>query len=144
MMTQTRRFLDAASATGAACLFRFRKRRPQRASSKHLHRAAPRYRGAAARRKVDLSGGFAAYHVVAIDKGGTNYTLLAGLHVGCFELFDNEGVRSITDLKGKNVGVQGLGSSQHVYAASMAAYVGLDPTRDIHWMINPSVKPMEL
>jgi NitT/TauT family transport system substrate-binding protein len=59
-------------------------------------------------------------------------------------LFGNESVRSITDLKGKSMGVQGLGSSQHVYAASIVAYVGLDPTKDIHWAINPIVKPTEL
>jgi NitT/TauT family transport system substrate-binding protein len=92
---------------------------------------------------ADFTVSFAAPLAIAID-GGAAITLLSGVHVGCFELFGNEGVRSITDLKGKNVGVQGLGSSQHVYAASMAAYVGLDPTRDIHWVINPSVKPTEL
>jgi len=47
-------------------------------------------------------------------------------------------------LKGKSVGVQGLGSSQHVFTAALAAYVGLDPAKDIHSVINPSVKPTEL
>jgi NitT/TauT family transport system substrate-binding protein len=92
---------------------------------------------------ADFTVTFAAPLAIAID-GGVPITLLSGVHVGCFELFGNEGVRSITDLKGKSVGVQGLGSSQHVYAASMAAYVGLDPTKDIHWAINPAVKPTEL
>jgi len=36
--------------------------------------------------------------------------------------------------------VQGRGSSQHVYAAAMAAY----PGKEIHWAINPSEKPTEL
>src|SRR5215472_2514066 len=92
---------------------------------------------------ADFTISFAAPLAIAIDAGAA-ITLMSGVHVGCFELFGNEGVRSITDLKGKNVGVQGLGSSQHVYAASMAAYVGLDPTKEIHWVINPSVKPTEL
>jgi len=70
--------------------------------------------------------------------------VVSGVHTGCFELFGNENVRSIADLKGKSVGVQGLGSSQHVFTAAMAAYVGLDPAKDIHWVINPSVKPTEL
>ncbi len=38
--------------------------------------------------------------------GGAAITLLAGGHVGCFELFGNEAVHSIADLKGKSVGVQ--------------------------------------
>ena len=92
---------------------------------------------------ADFTVTFAAPLAIAID-GGAAITLLSGVHVGCFELFGNEGVRSITDLKGKSVGVQGLGSSQHVYAASMVAYVGLDPTKDIHWAINPTIKPTEL
>ena len=40
--------------------------------------------------------------------------------------------------------MQGIGSSPHVFLASMAAYVGLDPARDIEWVTNPSDKPMEL
>jgi NitT/TauT family transport system substrate-binding protein len=42
--------------------------------------------------------------------------------------------------------VQGLGSSPHVFLAAMPAHVGLDPIKDIHWIIStdPSVKPMEL
>src|SRR6201993_1798840 len=92
---------------------------------------------------ADFAVTFAAPLAIAID-GGAGITLLSGVHVGCFELFGNESVRSIADLKGKSVGVQGLGSSQHVYAASMVAYVGLDPTKDIHWAINPAAKPTEL
>jgi len=92
---------------------------------------------------ADFTVSFAAPLAIAID-GGAPLTLMSGVHVGCFELFGNEGIRSIVDLKGKSVGVQALGSSQHVYAAAMAAYVGLDPTKEIHWVINPAVKPTEL
>jgi NitT/TauT family transport system substrate-binding protein len=91
---------------------------------------------------ADFTVSFAAPLAIAID-GGAAITLLSGVHIGCFELFGNDGVRSIADLKGRSVGVQGLGSSQHVYTAAMAAYVGLDPTKDIHWAINPTIKPTE-
>jgi NitT/TauT family transport system substrate-binding protein len=62
--------------------------------------------------------------------------------VGCFELFANEGTRTITDLKGKSVGVQALES--HELVTLMAALVGLDPANDIHWITDPQVKPIEL
>ena len=75
---------------------------------------------------------------------GEPLTLLAGIHPGCFELFGNERIRTIADLKGKSVGVQALGSSQHVFLASMATYVGLDPVKDINWVASASPKPMEL
>src|SRR5260370_27675356 len=100
---------------------------------------------ALAKGNIDLSLNFAAPLVTVIDTGAP-ITVLAGVHVGCFELFGNEGVRSITDLKGKSVGVQGLGSSPYVFLAAIAAPVGLDPRKDIHWVINadPSVRPIEL
>jgi NitT/TauT family transport system substrate-binding protein len=94
--------------------------------------------------EVDFSLNFAAPLVAMIDAGAP-ITLVAGVHVGCFELFAKEGLRSITDLKGRSIGVQGLGSSPYVFLAAMAAHVGLDPVKDIRWIIpDPSVKPIEL
>ena len=101
---------------------------------------------AIARGDADFTVTFAAPLAIGID-GGAPVTVVSGVHIGCFELFGNENIRSIADLKGKSVGVQALGSSQHVFTAAMAAYVGLDPTKDIHWVVNPSVtsvKPTEL
>ena len=40
--------------------------------------------------------------------------------------------------------MQGLGSGPQVFLAAMAAHVGLDPVRDIHWVTDPKVKPIEL
>ncbi|MDK1494160.1 ABC transporter substrate-binding protein [Sinorhizobium sp. 7-81] len=96
-----------------------------------------------ARGDVDFSLNFAAPLVLAIDAGDP-ITLLAGVHPGCFELFGDESIHSITDLRGKTVGIQGLGSTPHVFVTSMAAYVGLDPQKDIRWVTDPSVGPMEL
>jgi NitT/TauT family transport system substrate-binding protein len=71
--------------------------------------------------------------------------LLAGVHVGCFELFAGEGIRRIADLKGKSVGVNALGSGSHVFLAAIAAHVGLDPAKDLRWVATgPSVDPLEL
>ena len=98
---------------------------------------------AVARGDADFTVTFAAPLVIGVD-GGAHVVVVSGVHIGCFELFGNEVVRSIADLKGKSVGVQGLGSSQHVFAAAMAAYVGLDPAKDIRWVINPQVNPTEL
>ena len=96
-----------------------------------------------ARGEVDFTANFAPALMLAIDAGGP-ITMLAGEHVGCFELFAREGIRGIPDLKGRTVGVQGMGSSQHVFVSTMAAYVGLDPMKDIHWISGASPKPMEL
>ena len=67
--------------------------------------------------EVDFSLNFAAPLIVAMD-AGEPIKVLAGVHPGCFELFANQRVRSVLDLKGKSVGVQGLGSSPHLFLAS--------------------------
>jgi NitT/TauT family transport system substrate-binding protein len=56
------------------------------------------------------------------------------LHAGCYELFAREPIRTISDLKGRRVGIHALNSGNHVYLSIMAAHVGLDPRRDIEWV----------
>ncbi len=92
---------------------------------------------------ADFSLNFAAPLITQMDAGGA-IKVLAGVHPGCFELFANERVRSVLDLKGKSVGVQGLGSSPHLFLAAIATHVGLDPAKDINWVLSPSVRPKEL
>lgn len=82
---------------------------------------------------VDLSMAFVAPFLVQLD-AGVPVVLLAGVHVGCFELFGTGNIRSIRDLKGKRVGVPALGSAHYLFLSSMAAYVGLDPRKDIEWV----------
>ena len=64
--------------------------------------------------------------------------------VGCTELFAREGIKSVTDLKGKRVGVLSNGSLPHLLVVLMAAQVGLDAEKDIDWITDPKVKPKEL
>jgi NitT/TauT family transport system substrate-binding protein len=75
---------------------------------------------------------------------GVPITALAGLHAGCFELFAHEPIRTISDLKGKKVGIDVLGSGKHRYVAVMAAQVGLDPEKDIEWIEGSAVNPLAL
>jgi NitT/TauT family transport system substrate-binding protein len=98
---------------------------------------------AIAQGKVDFGMGYAPQFVRDID-GGASVTVIGGVMVGCVELFAREGIRSITDLKGKKVGVQATGSLPNILVVLMAAHVGLDPVKDIQWVIDPKVKPKEL
>jgi NitT/TauT family transport system substrate-binding protein len=75
---------------------------------------------------------------------GEPITLLAGVMVGCYELFGNESVRGIADLKGKSLGTQGAGSTRIGLPALLAASVGLDPSKDIDWVTDPSRRPLDL
>jgi NitT/TauT family transport system substrate-binding protein len=110
---------------------------------RYVDTLAPEVPEAVARGKVDYSLAYASQFVASID-AGEPVTLLAGVMVGCFELFGKEGIRSIAELKGKTVGVQALGSTPHVLLTVLAAHVGLDPVKDIHWVTDPAIKPIEL
>jgi NitT/TauT family transport system substrate-binding protein len=57
------------------------------------------------------------------------------VHVGCFEVFGNERVKRIADLKGKTVPVTLIGGVEYVFFAAIASYVGLDPSKDIAWVV---------
>jgi NitT/TauT family transport system substrate-binding protein len=94
---------------------------------------------------ADFSLDFAARIVQTIDNGGA-VMVLGGVHVGCYELFAKDELRSVSDLKGKTVGIQIGGTNPHAFLIAMAAHIGLDPRQDIHWVIStdPSVKPLEL
>ena len=92
--------------------------------------------------ELDLSLDFAAELVTEVDGGGS-ITVLAGVHVGCFELFAQEGVRSVTDLRGRSVGLR-LSVSPTQLVSIMASNVGLDPAKDIRWVKDPSVGARDL
>src|SRR5438874_10876412 len=62
---------------------------------------------AVARNTVDFSSHFGSDFVRAIDAGAP-ITILAGVHVGCFELFAQKAIRKITELKGRKVAISAL------------------------------------
>ena len=92
---------------------------------------------------IDLGLQYVAPNILGIE-AGEQITMLAGIHFGCFELFGNDRIRNTTDLKGKKVAVPALGSPQHVFLSVMAANVGVDPGKDIHWVTGPSTNPIEM
>jgi NitT/TauT family transport system substrate-binding protein len=92
---------------------------------------------------VDFDLDFAPRHVVNIDRG-LAITILGGVHVGCFDLIAAEHIRRVTDLRGKRIGISALESSQHMFLAPIAANVGIDPAKDFDWVVDPSVKPVQL
>jgi NitT/TauT family transport system substrate-binding protein len=80
----------------------------------------------------------------AID-AGYPIAAIAGVHEGCRELFANEPVRTIQDLKGRAVAVGSLGGVEHVWLSSMLAYVGIDPRTEIDWVVAPNwISPKQL
>jgi NitT/TauT family transport system substrate-binding protein len=84
--------------------------------------------------EVDMTMDGVGSLITGVDAGNPT-VMLAGVHLGCYELFGTESVRGIRDLKGKTVPVDVLGGDKHIVLSSMAAYVGLDPQKDINWIV---------
>jgi NitT/TauT family transport system substrate-binding protein len=87
--------------------------------------------------KFDFQSHLTLDHAIAIDRE-LPMTIVAGVHAGCYELFAHGGIRSITDLKGKRIG------SESILLSLIAAYVGLDPKRDLNLVDDRSAQPLEL
>ena len=92
------------------------------------------------RGEIDFISGFAIQQLKALD-AGLPLTVLSGLHAGCFELFAQKNIHGIAELKGKSVGLK---LSPEDLLTLMAAQVGLDPVKDIHWVTGPSLDPLAL
>jgi NitT/TauT family transport system substrate-binding protein len=90
------------------------------------------------RGKFDFHTTLAIGHVIAIDRG-VPITVVTGAHTGCYEMFAHGDIRGLADLKGKRVG-----SVDPRWLAMIAAYVGLDPKRDLNLVDDPAAKPLEL
>jgi NitT/TauT family transport system substrate-binding protein len=94
--------------------------------------------------KVDMTMNAAPEFVFAAD-GRTSAVAIAGMHAGCYELFGNDRVRAVRDLKGKTISVYALGGADHVLLSSMLAYVGMNPQKDVTFITgNDSVDAMHL
>jgi NitT/TauT family transport system substrate-binding protein len=96
-----------------------------------------------ARGELDFDWNYAPTYIKSIE-AGVPIVVLAGLHSGCLELIARDGIDTVTDLKGKSVGVYSQSSNPHVLLMLMAAYVGLDPVNDIDWVMNAEIPPMQL
>ena len=88
--------------------------------------------------KYDFNSNVTAQNVVFVDSG-LPITLVAGIHAGCYELFARDGIRSIHDLKGKRVGT--IAATDLI--EMMAAFVGLDPKKDLTIINDPEAKPLD-
>jgi len=90
---------------------------------------------------VDISIAFIAPFVVQVEKGAP-VVMLAGIHPGCFELFTTGGIRSITELKGKLISVPEQGGAHQLFISTILSHIGLDPQRDVKWLIQSSADSM--
>jgi NitT/TauT family transport system substrate-binding protein len=95
--------------------------------------------------EADISLHYVPSMIVSIDAGHP-IVFLAGGHVGCYELFAREGIRTIRELKGRTVAVPLVGptSVPHLLMAVILKQVGLAADRDVRWAIHPAAEQVRL
>jgi NitT/TauT family transport system substrate-binding protein len=93
--------------------------------------------------EVNINMHYGAATLIRLDAGDP-LVILAGGHIGCFELIGSKRVRAIRDRNGKTIAVVDLGDPGHLFIASMAAYMGLEPQKDIIWGTHPAAEAVRL
>jgi len=112
--------------------FRFVQRKPEVSSNVLL--------GAG---EADISFGLAPNLILSVD-AGEPVVLLAGGHVGCYELFASRRIQTIRDLKGKVVSIPRRGGGSHIFLQMILAYIGIDPRKGVEWREVPWAKTLRL
>jgi NitT/TauT family transport system substrate-binding protein len=93
--------------------------------------------------EVHMSMGFVGNWLVQVDAGDP-VVVLAGIHVGCFELFATDRIRTVRDLKGKTVSVTELGSGRHLFLVAALGYIGLDSRKDVNFVTHSPAESAKL
>jgi NitT/TauT family transport system substrate-binding protein len=83
---------------------------------------------AVARGVIDFTFFPPASVVVQLDVGEP-VIALAGVHTGCYELFAHEPIRTISDLKGRSVGIRTFNSAVTCSSRSWRSTLGSIPAR---------------
>jgi NitT/TauT family transport system substrate-binding protein len=93
--------------------------------------------------EIDVAVGYATNNLMQVDAGDP-VVLLGGIHVGCYELFGSARVRAVRDLRGRKVAVPELGNSHHIFASMIVSHVGIDPRKDIEWVVQTTAESKKL
>lgn len=85
--------------------------------------------------RIDFGMWYTTGFLPALD-AGLPVVLLAGLHLGCWELFGNDKVKSLRDLRGRTVVCEQMQGGEQILLSSMLAYVGIHPG-EVTWLSRP-------
>ena len=97
------------------------------------------YKDALALGRFDVTHHLVMYFLKPIEQG-MDVKFTGGIHRGCLRVqaAAKGNIHYIEDLKGKTIGVPGLGTPPFMFATRVMAARGVDPSRDVKWRVYPA------
>src|SRR5438067_1413719 len=87
----------------------------------------------------DITHHLVMYFLKPIEQG-LNVKFTGGIHRGCLRVQAgaNSSINKIQDLRGKRIGVPGMGTPPFIFANRVLGANGIDPAKEISWRVFPA------
>jgi NitT/TauT family transport system substrate-binding protein len=87
----------------------------------------------------DITHHLVMYFLKPIEQG-LDVKMTGGVHTGCLRVQAgvNGKVNSVADLKGKRIGVPGMGTPPFIFANRVLGANGIDASKDVEWRVFPA------
>lgn len=87
----------------------------------------------------DVTHHLVMYFLKPVEQG-LDVKFTGGIHRGCLRVqaLTNGKIRSVADLRGKRIGVPGMGTPPFIFANRVLGAHGIDPGKDLQWVVFPA------
>ncbi|HYF36263.1 MAG TPA: ABC transporter substrate-binding protein [Prosthecobacter sp.] len=87
----------------------------------------------------DITHHLIMYFLKPIEQG-LDVKISAGIHTGCLrvQVPVNSPIKTVHDLKGKRIGVPGMGTPPFIFANRVLGDNGMNPIKDVKWRVFPA------
>ncbi len=87
----------------------------------------------------DVTHHLVMYFLKPVEQG-LDVKFTGGIHRGCLRVqaLTNGKIRTIADLRGKRIGVPGMGTPPFIFANRVLGAHGIDPSKEITWRVFPA------